>query len=335
MENKKEDPLFEIYDPEVNTSDIMKELETNLLKRNITKEEIDRIIRLNLSAESASGYGEFDPAYTAHLFEKGISAPKFTNPAFRFVKGPLKWLLIKIVEFYTIFDKKISQNRIKAFYSVVNELIVIKNNYKKLKEKNDHLLSELLEIKSQIGSNHFEFNYFDSDRPYSQVINIIDREFLKLLKEKNNLLVLFPEWGNFLSLLLADKIKFIAVTDSELMTNFIQKEISGNIRKLNLPLCLEDLRGHSTIILHKNCNLLPAWFIEKFLDLVSQLNHSCDVLFGFGDYDTSSASAFKSRYFTYIELDNLKENLSERGFKNIFIHTIKEYNYSIVSFQKP
>jgi hypothetical protein len=55
----------------------------------------------------------------ANAFEKGISPPKFTNPKLWFIRGPIKWVFVSLVNLYSFIDKKLSENRIRAFFSVL------------------------------------------------------------------------------------------------------------------------------------------------------------------------------------------------------------------------
>lgn len=134
MEDKFQE-LFEIRDSRINVREIMEEIEAKLKKNPSTKEDIEKLTHWKLSPPSPEGYRDFDPAEIAHLFEKGITPPKFSNPKLRFVRGPLKWLLIRFAEFYSFLDKKLSENRTRAFYSVLHELILIRSENQNLKRK--------------------------------------------------------------------------------------------------------------------------------------------------------------------------------------------------------
>ena len=144
--------IFEIHDSEINVSEIMKEIESNLSKRNINKEELNKIYRADFSPDSPGGYREFDPAYIANQFESGISPPKFQNKSLWFIRGPIKWIIVKLIELYSYVEKKLSFNRIRAFYSVVHELIVLKKRYDLLQSRFDELEKEVKELKKAL--NH-------------------------------------------------------------------------------------------------------------------------------------------------------------------------------------
>ena len=163
IEHNKE--VFEIQNSDINVPEIMREIEASLKKRSIDKNEIERIAKLKLSADSPAGHREFDPSLTANLFEKGIAPPKFTNPHLWFIRGPLKWAIVKFTEIYSLVDKKLSENRIKAFYSVLHELILLKNKHQRLENKFNELYKHVVELRTSSRSGFFQNEYYDNNRP--------------------------------------------------------------------------------------------------------------------------------------------------------------------------
>ncbi len=142
IEKSPHEPFFQIHDPEINVEEIMEDIESKLKSRDISKEDVERISKLRLSPFSKNSLREFDASLSANLFEKGISPPKFTNPKLWFFKGPLRWMLSKFVDFYALVDKKLSENRVRAFFQLLHEVVILKKRQDLLGQKLDEFYQE-------------------------------------------------------------------------------------------------------------------------------------------------------------------------------------------------
>jgi hypothetical protein len=211
---EKNKEIFEIQNSDINVAEIMREIDSSLRQRSINKTDIERIAKLKLSSDSPAGHREFDPSLTANLFEKGIAPPKFTNPRYWFIKGPLKWMIVKFTEFYSLVDKKLSENRIKAFYSVLHELILLKANHRRLEQKISDLYKHVVDIRSNY-PNTFQNNFYDNNKPLSDGFQQSDLRILSLLRKDKATLVLLPDWDNFLNLLKLNQIPFQVVVQNK------------------------------------------------------------------------------------------------------------------------
>ena len=74
----------------------------------------------------------------------------FTNPIFKYIRGPIRYLLVKFIEGYSLFDKKVSENRIRAFFNVVYELVLLRKKYESLDKKFHELYKEQNDLKALI-----------------------------------------------------------------------------------------------------------------------------------------------------------------------------------------
>lgn len=130
------DELFKVSNMNLDAKEIMREIESRIRIRSIDKEELEKILKQKIHSDINSiGFRAFDPAYTANLYEKGISPPKFTNPKLWFIKGPIKWFVVKLIQGYGFLDQKLSRNKVKAFYSVLHELIALRRKVEELEKE--------------------------------------------------------------------------------------------------------------------------------------------------------------------------------------------------------
>jgi len=234
-----------------------------------TKLELERISQMQFQPESPEGYRKFDPAGTAHLFEKGIAPPKFTNPKLWFVKGPIKFIFTRFIEFYGLVDKKLSENRIKAFFSVLHELIRIAKRMQNLEKRfesfyKDHLLQ--VDLKSATGEPKFGWaNYqFMDDAGLTDDWDLAISD----MKGKGKLIALFPEWGTLLKKLTIESIPFESYTENKNEFEFVQKKITSNIRLSEsiFPLKLSETNH---IIIGLSLNQFPSIVLERIFAEIS------------------------------------------------------------------
>jgi len=321
LENHKKsgETIFEIKDSGINVEEIMQELESSLKKRNVTREEIERISNQSFSPKSPAGFREFDPAFTANLFEKGISAPKFTNPSLWFIKGPFKWMVVKLVEIYSFVDKKLSENRIRAFYNVLHELILLRSKHETLLKRYERFYKEFLELKAIIQEKvqpDFEISVIQYKNP--KLIEESDEIILEeISKNSKNTLVLFPEWGDFLLKLRTKKIQFDSISFSKNQFDHIKKQITDNVRFTD-DLASLNFSGFDSIVFQSNINLIPNWKIELLLKRIAEKSDKpTKVYLRFSEKDISSNSPFQPSYPTRVDLSEIRPFLKNLGYKNI------------------
>lgn len=325
--------LFEIHDTTINVREIMGEIESRLKKISIDKNEIERISKLSFNPPSPSGYREFDALGTANLFENGVSIPKFTNPSFWFVRGPLKWLIVKIVSVFSLIDKKLSENRIRAFYNLIHELILLKNRTNKINEKLNFLYNDFSEMmarfKTGIYPDYLSFeNFYDREYEVEKA-----RVFIKNIDKAKKILIIGPGWGWILSHLLEGEIKFKAITDSEFKYNFIKREITSEIELIKSILNYNDYNKFQLIILYTNLAYLSGWYINTLIQgIFKKSNKGTEIYLLFNNFPETGNFPFESTGITKINEDKFLYYLKEIGFKNI--RFIKYNTETLVKFYK-
>lgn len=334
MEDKFQE-LFEIRDSRINVREIMEEIESKLKKNPSTKEEIDKLTHWKFSPPGPEGYRDFDPSEIAHLFEKGIAAPKFTNPKLWFVRGPLKWLLIRFAEFYSFLDKKLSENRTRAFYSVLHELILIRSENQNLKRKMEAFYSEFLEWNQAIGREVRPEFLWANENLYSENNPEESETFLlESVNPSEKILVLSPGWGKILKQLLKLGSQFEAVSWNRSCTDFIRTSVTAQIRLEEPGSIPKDCSEYSKIIIFENLSIHPHWLIEKALRSLSlSVSSGTEIRFRFSNENSNYPSPFLPLRLTKIQEPLIRDYLKQLGFRNI-IEKKSEDGFTILSFRK-
>jgi hypothetical protein len=327
-------PIFEIHDSEINVREIMEEIESRLRKKNVSADEITRLSHLDSTPISPAGNREFDPANTAYLFDKGISAPKFTNPSLWFVRGPLKWIFKKIVEIYSLLDKKLSENRIKAFYSVVHELILQKAKTKELEKKFEELYSDYSALKAELGKNRFEF-ILENEKPFILKPSSLYKKIISRLHEKQETLVIEPIDSHLLQKLKTGGYEISLLVFHESAYHSFKKNVTDSITLISE---IDDFTGWSktkNIIFGKNICLYPAYYLENLLYILQNRTIAgSKIVIYYCNHSVKEYSPFQEIYLTRISREKLLNRLKELGFKNIVSEEIAADNYTIFSFEK-
>ncbi len=333
-EHNKE--VFEIQNSDINVIEIMAEIESSLKNRSIDKKEIERIAKLKLSADSPAGHREFDPSLTANLFEKGIAPPKFTNPRLWFIRGPLKWAIVKFTEIYSLVDKKLSENRIKAFYSVLHELILLKTKNQRLENKYNELYRQIIELRVSARPSFFQNEYYDNNQPLAESFSKSNFRILSLLKKENPSLALLPDWENFLNLLKVNRISFHALVQNKIQFEYIKTQITKEVTNTNSIQAFKEYKNYSNLILHCNACLLPAWILENLLlSWMENAGSGTQCFIRFSNSSLDFHSPFQENYQTRIDLEKLLIHLKELGFKNIISHTVEKDEMELITFTLP
>ena len=332
---EKNKEIFEIQNSEINVAEIMREIESNLRQRSIDKSEIDRIAKLKLSSDSPAGHREFDPSLTANLFEKGIAPPKFSNPRYWFIRGPLKWIIIKFTEFYSLVDKKLSENRIKAFYSVLHELILMKAKHQRLELKLAELYKHVVELRASYNPE-FQNEFYDNNKLLSENFSKSNLRILSLLKNEKPTLVLLPDWENFLNLLKVNRIPFHTIVQSKSQFYYIEKQITSQVTLIETIQEFSQYKEYSNIILHCNACILPAWIMDKIILCVKEnADKDTQIFIHYSNSAINSYSPFQENLRTRIDTDKIHSYLNDLGFKNIVSHCVDKDEMQLITFTLP
>ncbi len=320
MENEpliEPSPFLEIRDPELSVQEIIQEIESKIVLPPPSSLEWERISKMEFQPESPEGFRKFDPAGTAFLFEKGISPPKFTNPKLWFIKGPFKFLLTRIIEFYGLVDKKLSENRIKAFFSVLHELIRLTKRIQKIEIRLEKFYSTYL-LKKDISPDYQNIDFGWSTFQYFDMpgkLNLWDNAIADL-KSKNQVTVLLPTWGYILKELTIANIRFEAFSNIEEEVNFIKSKISSHISKVNSLFPLRSfLPPNSDVLIFIPLNRFPSFLLNQlFIELSSGMTKGHDVYFSMQSDHAADSSPFQDIEVTKVDVKKLPAYLEPLGF---------------------
>ncbi len=309
-------PFLEIRDPQLNVKEIMRDLESKIPLSPSNEIDWERVSQMQFQPESPEGFRKFDPAGTAHLFEKGIAPPKFTNPKLWFIKGPLKFLFNRFIEFYSLVDKKLSENRIRAFFSVLHELIRIGKRVQRLETRfegfyKDYLLHSDRNRQANLNFGWATNQYFD-DSGLTQDWNLV----LDDLKASGKTLVLFPEWGEILKQLTFQTIPFLSITNQPSEHDFILKKISSNIQLVESLFPLEkNVSQKMNVILFLPLNRFPSHHLETiFAELSRWMQQNHHLYFSVQSEPDAKNRPFADVHVSKIDLKLLSGYLSGFGF---------------------
>lgn len=332
-QNELENQIFQIKNSEVQIKEILADLEKKLSLRNISKEELSRIQNLDLTSDVSSFNRQFDPAYIANQFEEGISIPKFTNPKYSFIKGPLKTIITKLIQFYSLLDKKLSENRIRAFYLVLHELIRSRKKIQRLEKKLFELSNILnqIQVKQTVSKNTFEFSdyykLFQEDLEFdftpihsalhnSKKILLIEPIHAQLPKE----ILSKGQELSILTSLLEKKESLLKFTNSI----FVQENIIE----------FKNYSEFDAIIYSGNiCSLRPEFIHLLFLNFQKNSNTHTKFLISFSNQANSEILPFSLNSISKIDSEKFRIYLNELSFLNIKFLEMKPLEY--VFFTKP
>ena len=328
-------PIFEIQDSEINVSEIMAEIESNLKQRNLDISEIERVSKLRLTPEVPLGQRQFDPSETANSFEKGISPMGFTNPIFKYIRGPIRYLLVKFIEGYSLFDKKVSENRIRAFFNVVYELVLLRKKYEALEKKFYEFYKEQTELKALILGKKDNFSYYDPHSPLEEPPNPSNSRITNMITQGESTLVLLPEFDNFLQKLQLKQIPYLAIINDSHHYEYFKNHITGNLEFISKLEDFQNYSGYKNIVIAINSCKLPGWLLEKLFFSIRKFSDiETRIFFRYSNSALTYHSPFQENFQTRISNELLFHFLKETGFKNIVRHTVDDGELSLITFQK-
>ena len=332
-QNELENQIFQIKNSEVQIKEILADLEKKVSLRNISKEELSRIQNLDLTSDVSSFNRQFDPAYIANQFEEGISIPKFTNPKYSFIKGPLKTLITKLIQFYSLLDKKLSENRIRAFYLVLHELIRSRKKIQRLEKKLFDLSTILnqIQINQANTKNTFEFsNYY---KIFQEDLEFDFNQLYNYLNNSKKILLIEPIHAQLPKEILSKGFHL------SILTSLLQKKESLN--KLTDSIYIQEniteFKNYSefdTIIYAGNiCLLRPEFIHSLFLNFHKNSNSKTKFLISFSNDSNSEILPFNLNSISKIDQEKFKIYLNEFKFLDIKFLEMNPLEY--VFFSKP
>jgi hypothetical protein len=336
MSSKKEiKPIFEIQDSDINISEIMAEIESSLKKRNLDSNEIARITKLRLTPETPEGERQFDPAGTAHSFEKGINPPSFTNPIFKYIRGPLRWLFVKFIEGYSLFDKKVSENRIKAFFSVIYELVLLRKKYEVLEKKFLDFHREHIELKAYVLGKKEIQSFYNPNKPLESGTEKSNERILDMIHSGDKTLVIFPEYDNLLQKFKLKQIPFLAIVNDKREYDYFLNNITSDINLVHHLEEYQNYSGFKNIFLAINACKLPGWLLEKLIFSIRKYSDSeTKIFFRYSNSSLNFHTPFQENLQSKISNELLFHFLRETGYKNIVRHTVEDGELSLITFNK-
>lgn len=309
--------------------EIMDTIESRLKERNISKDDIERISKIRFSPFSKRSHRDFDPSYTANLFEKGISTPKFTNPRLWFIRGPIHWLLKKGVSFYSLVDKKLSENRVRAFFQVLHELVLIKKNQEILSQKLDEFYKEYSEerYKASLGMNPTTlYSPLSLRVDFESGVPPESDEILNLLRDVQPICIYYPSSLSFLEYCNSQNIKYRVVTPFEEDVTLIRRTITEFVSTQ------DKISPNPSVLFHANACLFSATFWEGILRSWRGLEQETRFILRFKEGTQSSLSPFRDNLPLFIETSDLGDYLRSIGYKNVHIHEKNQWGWIHISF---
>ena len=328
--------LIEIHDTEINSVELVKEIEEKLFRRQIDLQEIERIAKLDTSPASPLGNRKFDPLETSHLFDKGIAPPKFTNPVFRYIPGPVRWMISKFIDGYSLFDKKVSENRIRAFYSAVYEIVLLRKKLNEMDRKLSDLIQNYSELKAGVIYDHSLPVNFDPTRPYDAELSESGRRIVSLIESQKKTLIIHPD-NDSLSLQIIRKCPDTDILLRDIrQEEFFRQNITSRIKCIEHIHEFEDYSEYQIIILAFNASRYSGWINERVLFKIFQKASSGSVIFfRFSNSAQNFYSPFQENFPTRIQQEILINYLHELGFRTVSRHNVSEEESELITFVKP
>lgn len=142
-------PVFEIHSPDVDAESVNRKV----LERAAVsgKGDSERVASMSLSP-LLSGRRGFDASATCELFDRPVPMPDFRSWKFRFIRGPLRPLALRVYKALSQIFSRMSENKAQAFYNAVYEVVDIRRENAELKNRIEQLEGRIEGLLSQRSS---------------------------------------------------------------------------------------------------------------------------------------------------------------------------------------
>lgn len=328
----KQNKIFEIFDSEIDTLQLQEQILESLSNKNISISELDES-----SINNDDFFDEFDPSYIAYQFEKAIQLPKFQNTKLWFLKGPIKWLLIKLIKIYATVERKLSQNRISAVYALIHELARLRLKQKELEGEIQSLRREHFEFHDKIQGGGYK--YFESEEWQERARTFLDKSDRRVISQVNaedKILILLPDWINLLNYLSNKKIDFLALIENNRQFEYLGKFHKGQVQLIPDLSEFVQYDPFHKIILGCNASNLPAWYLDKILNnAVVNMTPGGKLFIKFSNHNISLKHPFQPAIQTNINRELLPGYLIQMGFVNPIFQRIDENEFELLTCYKP
>ncbi len=334
MESEVSKSTQSIRSSEINVKDIISELNKKIKLKNVSKSDISLIQNLDLTSDFSSFEREFDPAFTANQFDKGISPPKFTNPRYWFIKGPLKFFINRLVDFYSLIDKKISENRIQAFHTVIYELIRTKKKLARLEKKVFDLSQEINKLRIPNEKPNHQVKFMDFAKPLEVEFSKDDEALLNEFSISNKILLIHPEENTFINLLKVKNYSYNILINKHSHSKEIFQDNTNKIIESEFYL-FKDYKAYDSVLFYQNICFENSIALEKLI--LNQRNFSkpkTKFILRFSNQTGNSLSPFCENTKISINPENLKSYLLENDFTNISFLESNNLNLNTIIYFK-
>lgn len=313
--------FIEISDPTIDVEQILKSIESNLSQSSFDLESLAKLQNQRFTPISPEGFRAFDPLAAANAFEKGISPPKFTNPKLWFIRGPIKWVFVSLVNLYSFIDKKLSENRIRAFFSVLHELIRLNRKLKQIESQLTFLQSSM---NTEKGKAEFQL---DSDNAFYFDLNSAAlglEDLFKKLNKSELYVILLPESGDSLVFFEREQIAYDCYSPNEKIVNSLKKNKSLKVFLLPPGQICPKLNRLKTVLIEKPLTDLTPRQIRFLFSEINRLSEPGTHLI-FSISKPNSISAFSENSISICNEGKLGLYLSEFGFNfnEILLETLE------------
>lgn len=96
-----------------------------------------------------SGRRGFDASATCELYDRPVPMPDFRSWKFRFIRGPLRPLALRVYKALSQIFARMSENKAQAFYNAVYEVVDIRRENAELKRRLEQLENRVEALLSQ------------------------------------------------------------------------------------------------------------------------------------------------------------------------------------------
>ncbi|MCE9599891.1 MAG: hypothetical protein K8S54_18170 [Spirochaetia bacterium] len=154
--------MFEIHAPGVDSDSINQKVIDRAAVSG--KRDSERIASMSLSP-LLSGRRGFDASATCELFDRPVPMPDFRSWKFRFIRGPLRPLALRVYKALSQIFARMSENKAQAFYDAVYEVVDIRRENAELKTRIEQLENRIENLLAQRTSVQAPLKSGEDKRP--------------------------------------------------------------------------------------------------------------------------------------------------------------------------